>query len=67
MPGGANIPGDSESWDFGVGAGFYVNATVDKWRKHYKMYDYIVKELPALIGQNFPVAADRMSGKVWRF
>jgi len=61
LVGGANIAGDSDSWDFGVGAGFYVNATVDKWRKHYNMYDYIVKELPALVRQSFPVS-EKQSG-----
>ncbi|CAP27926.1 Protein CBG08020 [Caenorhabditis briggsae] len=44
-PRGFDIEGDSDSWDFGKGAGFYVNATVEKWAKNYRMYDYIVKEL----------------------
>lgn len=44
-PRGVDVDGDSESWDFGKGAGFYVNATVEKWAKNYRMYDYIVKEL----------------------
>jgi S-formylglutathione hydrolase len=47
-PRGLNIEGDSASWDFGVGAGFYVNATVEKW-KSYQMYSYINEELPALL------------------
>ncbi len=42
--------GDKESWDFGEGAGFYLNATQPKW-KHYQMYDYIVKELPSVLKQ----------------
>ncbi|MGN6807464.1 MAG: alpha/beta hydrolase-fold protein, partial [Trinickia sp.] len=37
-PRGANIEGDSENWDFGVGAGFYVDATREPWSKHYQMY-----------------------------
>lgn len=41
-PRGLNIEGESDAWDFGVGAGFYVNATVDKW-KSWRMYDYITK------------------------
>eukprot|EP00878_Enallax_costatus_P007626 GHUV01007985.1.p1 GENE.GHUV01007985.1~~GHUV01007985.1.p1 ORF type:complete len:273 (+),score=52.00 GHUV01007985.1:23-841(+) len=41
-PRGLNVEGESESWDFGVGAGFYVNATVDKW-KNWCMYDYVTK------------------------
>ncbi|XP_051138743.1 S-formylglutathione hydrolase [Andrographis paniculata] len=52
-PRGLNVEGESDSWDFGVGAGFYLNATQDKW-KNWQMYDYVVKELPALIQANFP-------------
>lgn len=52
-PRGLNVAGESESWDFGVGAGFYLNATVDKW-KNWRMYDYIVDELPAVIKETFP-------------
>ncbi|KAL8489477.1 hypothetical protein ACS0TY_024907 [Phlomoides rotata] len=52
-PRGLNIEGESDSWDFGVGAGFYLNATQEKW-KNWQMYDYIVKELPALLQENFP-------------
>jgi S-formylglutathione hydrolase len=39
---GLNVEGEADSWDFGVGAGFYINATVDKW-KNWRMYDYIAK------------------------
>jgi S-formylglutathione hydrolase FrmB len=42
---GLNVEGESDSWDFGVGAGFYINATVDKW-KNWRMYDYITKVHP---------------------
>jgi S-formylglutathione hydrolase len=45
----ANLPGDSDSWDFGVGAGFYVNATEQPWVRHYRMDSYIVDELRALL------------------
>ncbi|KAI1268467.1 carbohydrate esterase family 1 protein [Xylariaceae sp. FL1019] len=45
-PRGANIQGEDESWDFGTGAGFYVNATQEPWSKHYNMYDYVLTELP---------------------
>lgn len=48
-PRGVSIAGDSDSWDFGVGAGFYVNATEPKWANNYRMYDYVVNELPSLI------------------
>jgi S-formylglutathione hydrolase len=47
-PRGANVPGESDSWDFGVGAGFYVDATERPWAKHYRMYSYVVHELRAL-------------------
>lgn len=46
---------DDDAYDLGQGAGFYVNATEAPWAKHYRMYDYIVQELPALIREHFPV------------
>ena len=58
-PRGAGIPGETDDWDFGVGAGFYVDATVDPWRHHYRMYRYVVEELPEVIAQHFPVQDDR--------
>lgn len=55
-PRGEGVPDDAEgAWDFGLGAGFYVNATQAPWAQHYRMYDYVVKELPALVAQHFPV------------
>jgi S-formylglutathione hydrolase len=53
-PRGVPLPGDNESYDFGVGAGFYLDATQQPWSKHYRMYSYITSELPALIDQHFP-------------
>ncbi|NEO28962.1 MAG: S-formylglutathione hydrolase [Symploca sp. SIO3C6] len=53
------IPGEDDDWDFGTGAGFYVDATVQPWASHYKMYSYVVEELPALIAEYFPVKVDR--------
>lgn len=47
---------DDEGYDLGKGAGFYVNATQAPWNSHYQMYDYVTKELPALIKANFPVS-----------
>jgi S-formylglutathione hydrolase len=47
------IPEADDSWDFGSGASFYVNATQEPWARHYKMADYLVKELVPLILQNF--------------
>ncbi|XP_059646255.1 S-formylglutathione hydrolase [Cornus florida] len=52
-PRGLNVEGEADSWDFGVGAGFYLNATQEKW-KNWRMYDYVVKELPKLLTENFP-------------
>ena len=48
-PRGVNLPGEDDGWDFGSGAGFYVDATIEPWSKHYKMYSYVTKELPELI------------------
>ena len=43
--GGVNIEGEDDSYDFGSGAGFYVNATEEKWKTNYRMYSYIIKEV----------------------
>ena len=51
----ANIPGESESWDFGVGAGYYLDAVEQPWSENYLMYSYIVHELPKVVQENFPV------------
>lgn len=58
-PRGVPLPGDSDSWDFGVGAGFYLDASQEPWSRHYRMCSYVTKELPALIEANFPVDAAR--------
>lgn len=58
-PRGVNLPGEDESWDFGTGAGFYVNATQEPWAQHYRMYDYVVEELPSLIQSEFEVKENR--------
>jgi S-formylglutathione hydrolase len=50
---------DADGYDLGKGAGFYINATQAPWSKHYRMYDYVVSELPALIEANFPAADAR--------
>src|SRR5690606_2291141 len=54
-PRGTDLPGEHDSYDFGSGAGFYVNATEAPWASHYRMYDYVTAELPALIQAHFPV------------
>lgn len=58
-PRGPDIPDQPEAWDFGLGAGFYVDATVSPWSRHYRMYSYVVQELPQLIAQHFPIRPDR--------
>lgn len=59
-PRGAEVPGDPDGgWDFGLGAGFYLNATQAPWDRHYRMHDYVVHELPALIEASFHVSAKR--------
>jgi len=54
-PRGCDIEGENDSWDFGTGAGFYVDATEPKWSTNYRMYSYVTKELTNLIESNFPV------------
>jgi S-formylglutathione hydrolase len=58
-PRNSGIPGEEDDWDFGTGAGFYVDATVEPWAGHYQMYSYVVEELPALIAEHFPVKPER--------
>jgi S-formylglutathione hydrolase len=54
-PRGLKLPGESDSWDFGVGAGFYVDATQEPWSAHYRMYTYVTQELRQLVQHGFPV------------
>lgn len=59
-PRGDGVPDDENgAYDFGLGAGFYVNATEAPWAEHYRMYDYVVSELPALVEAEFPVSDRR--------
>jgi S-formylglutathione hydrolase len=58
-PRGTDIPGQAESWDFGIGAGFYVDATEAPWSKNWRMYAYVTRELPQLIAGHFPADAAR--------
>lgn len=60
-PRNTGIKGEDDDYDFGTGAGFYVDATAKPWSSHYKMYSYVVKELPELIAANFPVQVDKQS------
>ena len=60
-PRGEAVPDDPQgAYDFGLGAGFYVNATQPPWNQHYQMYDYVVNELPALIHQHCPIDGTRV-------
>jgi len=59
-PRGDGIPDDPDAaWDFGFGAGFYVNATQEPWARNYRMYDYVVDELPSLVQREHPVSDRR--------
>src|SRR5436305_9507785 len=61
-PRGGDIPGDpAGSWDFGLGAGFYVDATQSPFARNYRMWSYITEELPALVEANFPADLKRQS------
>ena len=53
-PRGAGVPGEDDNWDFGTGAGFYLDATAPAWANNYRMYSYVTKELSALLGEHFP-------------
>lgn len=59
-PRGAGVAGEAESWDFGMGAGFYLDATQAPWSQHYRMESYITAELLALVAQALPVDAQRL-------
>ncbi len=52
-PRGDDVADEESRYDLGKGAGFYVNATQQPWASHYQMYDYVTKELPALIEKEF--------------
>jgi S-formylglutathione hydrolase len=58
-PRNTGIAGEDDDWDFGAGAGFYVDATQEPWRNHYNMYSYVVEELPAIIAKNFAVLPEK--------
>jgi S-formylglutathione hydrolase len=58
-PRNLGLPGEDDSYDFGSGASFYVNATIEPWSQHYRMYDYVTDELPRFVEQHWPVVAGR--------
>ncbi len=58
-PRGTDLPGEHETYDFGSGAGFYVDATAEPWSQNYRMYTYVSAELPALVNASFRTDAGR--------
>jgi S-formylglutathione hydrolase len=58
-PRGANIPGEGDGWDFGVAAGWYLDATVEPWTRHWRMESYLIEELMPLVAGSLPVDAAR--------
>lgn len=58
-PRGAGYPGEDDDYDFGSGAGFYLDATEAPWSERYKMYSYVTRELPTLMGEHFPADMGR--------
>jgi S-formylglutathione hydrolase len=59
-PRGLELPGEHEDWDFGSGAGFYLDATEEPWSAHYQMYSYVTQELPRLIQDHFAADPERV-------
>jgi S-formylglutathione hydrolase len=58
-PRGAGIEGEDDDWDFGTGAGFYLDATREPWSGHYNMYHYVTDELRSLVESSFPIDNER--------
>ena len=58
-PRGLGLPGEDDDWDFGSGAGFYLDATVEPWSRHYRMGTYVTSELPAVVAEHFPASDAR--------
>jgi S-formylglutathione hydrolase len=59
-PRGAGVAGEADSWDFGVGAGFYLDATQAPWSTHYRMESYLLQDLLPLIGDALPIDIRRL-------
>jgi S-formylglutathione hydrolase len=59
-PRGANVEGESANWDFGVAAGFYLDATEAPWSTHWRMESWLIKELLPLVAQRFPIDPERL-------
>ncbi|HRA13758.1 MAG TPA: S-formylglutathione hydrolase [Giesbergeria sp.] len=59
-PRGAKVPGEADAWDFGVGAGFYLDATQTPWATHWRMESYLMRELLPLLGEHLPMDLERV-------
>lgn len=59
-PRGANLPGETDSWDFGLAAGFYLDATEAPWSQHYRMESYLMQELLSTVTEALPIDAQRL-------
>ena len=60
-PRGLGLPGEDDDWDFGTGAGFYLDAMQSPWDAHYRMASYVVEELPQVVAAHFPADLGRAS------
>lgn len=60
-PRNTGIPGEADDWEFGSGAGFYLNATREPWSKYFRMYDYVLQDLRQAVLGNFPALAERLA------
>jgi S-formylglutathione hydrolase len=67
-PRGLDLPDEHAAYDFGSGAGFYLDATIEPWARHYRMESYVTKELQALVASNFPIDPKRqgIAATPWR-
>ena len=59
-PRGAKVPGEADAWDFGVGAGFYLNAQQAPWEQHWRMESYLIEELMPMLGRYLPIDMQRL-------
>lgn len=57
-PRGVDIPGADAEWDFGIGAGFYIDATQAPWARHFRMESWLTRELPGVVAANFPAQGE---------
>ncbi|TWG99041.1 S-formylglutathione hydrolase [Mesorhizobium sp. J18] len=60
-PRGADIPDEKDNWQFGSGAGFYLDATQEPYSANYRMYSYVTEELPALVADEFPADMEKQA------